>query len=140
MASSGRSVFKENGRRVAEATGRLLRRTGSLAAGAFSYLAADQTRRVVRKGSRRIEELIEAKRREFISHARSEAELFMAEQVALIEAKVDEKIAEIEDKVDQQIEKELRHKLKLLAWTLLAVVVVSLASLAYLAARRYLGL
>lgn len=129
-----------NGRRAAEATGKLLRRAGSLAAETFSFLAADQTRRVVRKGSQRIEELLEAKRREFISHARSEAEVFVAEQIALIEVKVDEKIAEIELKVDRQIEKELRHKLRLLAWTLLAVVAVSLVSLAYLSIRRSLGL
>jgi hypothetical protein len=64
----------------------------------------------------------------------------MAEQIALIEAKVDEKIAEIEAKVDEQIEKELRHKLRLLLWTLLAVIAMSLVSLVYLAARRALGL
>ena len=84
--------------------------------------------------------MINAKRDEFLAHARSEAEVFMAEQIALIEAKVDEKIAEIEAKVDEQIEKELRHKLRLLIWTLLAVVAMSLVSLVYLAARRALGL
>ncbi|MEE8219287.1 MAG: hypothetical protein V3R43_01475 [bacterium] len=130
-------------RRVTEATGRLLGRAGALVAGVaerLSAASASQTRKVVEKGSQRVEAMINAKRDEFLAHARSEAEVFMAEQIALIEAKVDEKIAEIEAKVDEQIEKELRHKLRLLVWTFLAVIAMSLVSLVYLAVRRALGL
>jgi hypothetical protein len=130
-------------RRAAKATGRFLGRAGALVAGAaerLSSASANQTRKVVERGSQQIDAVIKAKRDEFIAHARSEAEVFMAEQIGLIEAKVDEKIAEIEAKVDEQIEKELRHKLRLLVWTLLAVIAMSLVSLLYLAARRAFGL
>lgn len=129
-------------RRAAEAAGRFFGRAGALVAGVaerLSVASASQTRKVVERGSQHIEAVIRAKRDEFLAHARSEAELFMAEQIALIEAKVDEKIAEIEAKVDEHIEKELRHKLRLLAWTLLAVIAMSLVSLVYLAVRRALG-
>ena len=143
MAADKGTARKKSLRRAAEAAGLLFGRAASATAEALetlSSVSAGQTRKVVRKGSKRIEALIEAKRNEFIAHARSEAELFMAEQIALIEAKVDEKIAEIEARIDEQIEKELRHKLRLLAWTLLAVVAVSIVSLTYLAVRRALGL
>jgi trigger factor len=70
----------------------------------LSSASSGPARRVVERGYQRIEALLDAKRDEFIKHARSEAEVFMAEQMALIEAKVDEKIAEIEAKIDEQIE------------------------------------
>ena len=92
--------------------------------------------RVVTKAGRvaqdRAEDYIAKKRREFVSHAKTEAEVFVAEQVVLIEQKVDAKIAEIERKIDEQIEKEVRSKLRILIFTLIAVVLMSLVSLGYL--------
>ena len=80
------------------------------------------------------------KRDEFVSQAKTEAERFMAEQMALIEAKVDEKIIEIEQRIDAQIEKELRNKLHVLIYTLLAVIFMSLISLGYLYLKRRFAL
>ncbi|MFQ5598308.1 MAG: hypothetical protein ACE5GK_09695 [Nitrospiria bacterium] len=63
----------------------------------------------------------------------------MAEQMAIIEAKVDTKILEIEQKIDAQIEKEIRNKLRVLIYTLLGMILMSLISLAYLYLKRHFG-
>jgi tetrahydromethanopterin S-methyltransferase subunit G len=86
------------------------------------------------------DDYIAKKRSEFVSHARTEAERFIVEQLALIEEKVDLKIAEVEQKIDAQIEKEVRSKLRILIYTLVAVILMSLISLAYLYSKKYLGL
>ncbi len=103
-----------------------------------------RARNLVDKATRSVQEkadeYIARHRSEFVSHARTEAERFIAEQVALIEAKIDEKVAEIERKIDEQIEKEVKSKLKVLIYTLLAVIAMSLVSLAYLYFKRQAGL
>ena len=83
---------------------------------------------------------IDEKRNEFVSHARTEAEQFVAEQMVLIEAKVDAKVDEIERRFDALIEKEIRTKLRILILTLSAVIVMSLLSLGYLYLKRRMGL
>lgn len=83
---------------------------------------------------------IDEKRNEFVSHARTEAEQFMAEQVVIIEAKVDAKIDQIERRFDALIEKEIRTKLQILIFTLVAVIAMSLISLGYLYLKKRMGL
>ncbi|MBI3803216.1 MAG: hypothetical protein HY282_05575 [Nitrospirae bacterium] len=83
---------------------------------------------------------LDRKRNEFVSHARTEAEQFVAEQMLLVEARVDAKIEEIEQRFDALIEKEIRTKLRILIFTLSAVIVMSLVSLGYLYLKRRMGL
>ena len=98
------------------------------------------TARVVGKVREKTDQYIDQKRSEFIFHARTEADQFVAEQMILIEAKVDSKIYEIEQRFDALIEKEIRTKLRILILTLSAVIVMSLVSLAYLYLKRWMGL
>lgn len=97
------------------------------------------TARVVERVREKTDLYIDRKRNEFVSHARTEAEQFVAEQMLLIEAKVDAKIDEIERRFDALIEKEIRTKLRILILTLSAVVVMSLVSLGYLYLKRRMG-
>ncbi len=83
---------------------------------------------------------IDKKSEAFVSHAKSEAERFMAEQMVLLEARIDDKILEIEKVIDEQIEKELRSKLRVLIFTLGAVILMSLISLGYLFVKQHFGL
>lgn len=98
------------------------------------------TARVVGRVREKTDLYIDQKRNEFVSHARTEAEQFMAEQVLLMEAKIDAKIDEIERRFDALIEKEIRTKLRILVLTLSAVIVMSLLSLGYLYLKRRMGL
>ena len=104
------------------------------------FLATPIVTIATRSAQERAEDFISKKREEFVSHARTEAELFMAEQIALIEQKVDTKISELERKIDEQIEKEIRSKLRVLIYTLLAVIFMSAISLGYLYLKKRLGL
>lgn len=83
---------------------------------------------------------LDRKREELVVHARTEAERFVAEQMIVIEAKVDEKLDEIERRLDALIEKEVRNKLRILIYTLAAVIGMSLISLGYLYLKRRMGL
>ncbi|HZR47079.1 MAG TPA: hypothetical protein VFA47_10265 [Candidatus Manganitrophaceae bacterium] len=98
------------------------------------------TARMASRVRERADLYIDEKRNEFVSHARTEAEQFMAEQMIVIEAKVDAKIDEIERRFDALIEKEIRTKLRILILTLSAVIVMSLVSLAYLYIKKRMGL
>lgn len=98
------------------------------------------TARVVERVREKTDLYIDRKRNEFVSHARTEAEQFVAEQMTLIEAKVDAKIDEIERRFDALIEKEIRTKLRILIFTLSAVIVMSLLSLGYFYLKRKMGL
>lgn len=89
---------------------------------------------------KKTDEYIDKKRDEFVSEAKNEAERFMIDQIAQIEAKIDRKIIEIERKIDASIEKEVRNKLRVLIYTLLAVILMSLISLGYLYFKQRFGL
>ena len=104
------------------------------------FIATKVVEKAARAAQEKADDYIAQKREAFVSHAKTEAELFMAEQIALIEAKVDQKITEIERKIDEQIEKEIRSKLRILIYTLVAVILMSLVSLGYLYLRQRLGL
>lgn len=95
---------------------------------------------VVEKVQKKTDGYLDRKRNEFILHARSEAEQFMAEQMVVIEARVDAKIDEIEQRFDALIEKEIRTKLRILILTLSAVIAMSVVSLGYLYLKRRMGL
>ncbi len=97
------------------------------------------TARVVERVREKTDLYIDRKRNEFVSHARTEADQFMAEQMLLMEAKIDAKIDEIERRFDALIEKEIRAKLRILILTLSAVIVMSLLSLGYLYLKRRMG-
>ncbi len=97
----------------------------------------EEAKRTIKKQS---DDYIDKKGDEFVARARTEAEQFMVDHILLIENKVDVKITEIEQKIDDLIEKELRHKLRILIYTLLTVVLMSLVSLAYLYIKSWLGL
>ncbi|TAK09851.1 MAG: hypothetical protein EPO39_01505 [Candidatus Manganitrophaceae bacterium] len=97
------------------------------------------TARVVERVREKTDIYIDRKRNEFVSHARTEAEQFMAEQMILIEARVDAKIDEIERRFDALIEKEIRTKLRILVLTLCAVIGMSLLSLGYLYLKHKMG-
>ncbi|HEY5648393.1 MAG TPA: hypothetical protein VIU33_02760 [Nitrospiria bacterium] len=112
-------------------------RIGRLLSPFLTHFAVSQATRSVQE---KAEDYISKKQAEFVTHARTEAERFMLEQVALIEAKVDLKLEEIEQKIDEQIEKEIRSKLRILVYTLLFVVVMSLVSLGYLYIKKRMGL
>ena len=86
------------------------------------------------------EAFIDKREEEFVSRARSEAEQFMINHILIIEQKVDSKILDIEKKMDELIEKEVRHKLRILIYTLLTVVLMSLVSLGYLYLKHRFGL
>jgi|SRR5579884_303309 hypothetical protein len=96
--------------------------------------------RVVDRVREKTDLYIDRKRNEFVSHARTEAEQFVAEQMLLIETRVDAKIEEIERRFDALIEKEIRTKLRILILTLGAVIGMSLLSLGYLYLKRKMGL
>ncbi len=100
---------------------------------AFSPLL---TAKAVGEATRTVQQKTDAyigkKRDEFVTQARTEAEQFMVKQMALIEMKIDAKIIEIEQKIDAQIENEVRNKLRVLIYTLIAVILMSLISLGYL--------
>lgn len=98
------------------------------------------TARVVERVREKTDLYIDQKRNEFVSHARTEAEQFMADQMLMIEAKVDAKVDEIERRFEALIEKEIRAKLRILIFTLSAVVLMSLLSLGYLYLKRRMGL
>lgn len=98
------------------------------------------TARVVERVREKTDLYIDRKRNEFVSHARTEAEQFMAEQMLLMEAKIDAKIDEIERRFEALIEKEIRTKLRILILTLSAVIVMSLLSLGYLYLKRRMGI
>ncbi len=89
---------------------------------------------------RKTDAYIDKKQEAFVSKARSEAEQFMSEQMVLLEAKVDTKILEIEKIIDEQIEKEVRNKLRVLIYTLITVVLMSVISLLYLFLKQKFGL
>ncbi len=89
---------------------------------------------------KRTDDFIDKKKEAFVSQAKTEAEKFMAEQMVLLEAKIDEKILTIEKVIDEQIEKELKNKLRILIYTLAAVILMSLISLAYLYMKRKMNL
>lgn len=99
--------------------------------------AVDEAKKTVQ---RKTDEYIDKKQEAFVSKARTEAEHFMAEQMALLEAKVDHKLLEIEKVIDEQIEKEVRNKLRVLIYTLITVILMSLISLAYLFLKQKFGL
>ena len=103
-------------------------------------VATQVVSQATRTAQERAEDYITKKREEFVSHAKTEAERFVAEQVILIEAKIDQKIIEIERKIDEQIEKEIRSKLRILIYTLIVVIAMSLVSIGYLYLRKWLGL
>jgi len=86
------------------------------------------------------EAFLDKREEDFVSRARSEAEQFMIDHILIIERKVDSKILEIEKKLDELIEKEVRHKLRILIYTLVTVVLMSLVSLAYLYLKHRFGL
>lgn len=98
------------------------------------------TARVAGKVREKTDRYIDEKRDELLFHARTEAEQFLSEQMILIEAKVDAKIDEIERRFEALIEKEIRAKLRILIFTLSAVIVMSLLSLGYLYLKRQMGL
>jgi len=98
------------------------------------------TARVVGTVKEKTDRYLDRKRDEFILHARSEADQFVSDQMLLIEAKVDAKIDEIERRFDALIEKEIRTKLRILIFTLCAVIMMSLLSLGYLYLKRRMGL
>ncbi|MFQ5588444.1 MAG: hypothetical protein ACE5F7_06355 [Nitrospiria bacterium] len=99
--------------------------------------AVAEAKKTVQK---KTDEYIDKKSEAFVSHAKTEAEEFMAKQMMLLEARIDEKILEIEKMIDEQIEKELRNKLKILIYTLAALILMSLVSLGYLYLKRRFGL
>lgn len=86
------------------------------------------------------EAFIDKKEEEFVSRARTEAEQFMIDHILIIEEKVDSKILKIEKKMDDLIEKEVRHKLRILIYTLVTVILMSLVSLGYLYLKNKFGL
>lgn len=99
-------------------------------------IVGDATKTVQKK----TDDFIEKKKEEFVSQARTEAEKFMAEQMVMLEAKIDDKILVIERVIDEQIEKELKNKLRILIYTLVAVILMSLISLGYLYIKRQMNL
>lgn len=104
------------------------------------FLGTIAVSRATRSVQEKAEDYISKKQEDFVSHARTEAERFMLEQIAVIEAKVDLKLEQIEQKIDEQIEKEVRSKLRILIFTLLFVVAMSLLSLGYLYIKKRMGL
>lgn len=99
--------------------------------------AVDEAKKTVQ---RKTDEYIDKKQEAFVSKARTEAEQFMAEQMALLESRVDAKILEIEKIIDEQIEKEVRNKLRVLIYTLITVILMSIVSLLYLFLKQKFGL
>ncbi|MBN4054804.1 hypothetical protein JYT87_03755 [Nitrospira defluvii] len=114
-----------------------LARLGKVLSPLLTAKAVVETTRTVQQ---KADEYIDKKRDEFVKETRSEAERFMVDQIAKIEAKVDIKIIEIERKIDEQIEKEIRSKLRILIYTLITVIVMSLISLTYLYLKNRLSL
>ena len=115
----------------------LISKVGKVLTPLMAGKAVVEAKKTVRK---KTDEYIDKKSEAFVSHAKSEAERFMAEQMVLLEARIDDKILEIEKVIDEQIEKELRNKLRILLFTLGALVFMSLISLGYLYVKRRFGL
>lgn len=73
---------------------------------------------------RRAEKFVEEQKREFSR--------VIDEKIDQFEARADRKVTEYEERLDRMLEKEVRVKLKILAYTLFTIVAAGVVSLAYL--------
>ncbi len=71
--------------------------------------------------------------KEKVNEIKAEAHML----ISYIEAKIDEKINEIERKLDERIAKEMEWRLKSMVLTLVFVVLMTLISLGYFAAKKW---
>lgn len=100
----------------------------------------EKTTQSLKRAPQLLEEYLEQKKERYLRDAKTEAEKFFACQLAILELRIDQKISEIEKKLDERIEKELKYKLRILAFTLGSVIIMGLLSLGYLYAKRKFGL
>jgi len=100
----------------------------------------EKTTQSLKRAPQILEDYLEQKKDKYLSDAKTEAERFFASQLAIMELRIDQKIAEIEKKMDDRIEKELKYKLRILVYTLMAVSIMGLVSLGYLYTKKKIGL
>ena len=100
----------------------------------------EKTTQTLKRAPHLLEEYLEQKKEKYLRDAKTEAEKFFACQLAILELRIDQKITDIEKKLDERIEKEVKYKLRILAYTLSAVIIMGLFSLGYLYAKKKIGL
>lgn len=100
----------------------------------------EKTTQSLKRAPQLLEEYLEQKKEKYLRDAKTEAEKFFACQLAILELRIDQKITDIEKKLDERIDKELKYKLRILAYTLSAVIIMGLVSLGYLYTKKKFGL
>jgi len=102
--------------------------------------AVNKTANALSNTPKKVEAFFDRKKDQYLREVLTEAEVFFQKQTDILEEKVDRKIAEIEKRLDEQIQKELKIKLQILIYTMIAVILVGLFSLGYFAAKKAFGL
>lgn len=91
--------------------------TGKLLVKEAVSRAGEKAASEIKKAPEKIDQYIDRKQEEAIRKARNEAELFMAEQMEILEKRVDDKLDEIEGRLDEKIGSYY--------WKFLALILVS---------------
>jgi len=117
-------------KKVMEETGKLLVREAVSRAG-------EKAASEIKKAPEKIDQYIDRKQEEAIKKARNEAELFMSEQMEILEKRVDAKLDEIEGRLDEKIASYYRKFLALILASGGAFVIFTLF---FLYAKKRMGL
>lgn len=117
-------------KKAIEETGKLLVREAVSRAG-------EKAASEIKKAPEKVDQYIDRKQEEAIKKARNEAELFMGEQMEILEKRVDAKLDEIEGRLDEKITSYYRKFLTLILASGGAFVVFTLL---FLYAKKKMGL
>jgi hypothetical protein len=102
--------------------------------------AVNKTANAIGNTPKKVEAFFDRKKDQYLREVLAEAEVFFQKQTDILEKKVDRKITEIEKRLDEQIQKELKIKLQILIYTMIAIILVGLFSLGYFTIKKAVGL
>lgn len=89
--------------KMAPAITQAVKDTGKLLAREAVARVGEKAAEGIKKGPEKIDNYIDKKKKEAISEAREEAELFMSRQMEIFEKRVDKKLDEIERRMDEKV-------------------------------------
>lgn len=89
--------------KMAPAITQAVKDTGKLLAREAVARVGEKAAEGIKKGPEKIDNYIDKKKKEAISEAREEAELFMSRQMEILEKRVDKKLDEIERRMDEKV-------------------------------------
>jgi hypothetical protein len=99
--------------KIGPAVAQAMKDTGKLLVKEAVSKASEKAAEGIKKGPEKIDNYIDKKKKEAISDAREEAELFMAQQMEIFEKRVDTKLDEIERRIDEKVRSYYRSFLVL---------------------------